>query len=237
MRVKFKSLDFDLELHPDYVSCLEIHSKTYFSKVILSLISQMGEEAEEPYFLFNEAGKSIGVKNKLIIFNSLPLVPAADKKALSNIWDKVSKDMKLDDDSYNEFVRLTNRMLEIIRLHSLGMHSDLDFVLELDEKLVMKCFGFEPNSFNSLELVDNLISYFEMLLDSDSVKPIVFVNLKSFLDKNGLEELAESAFLNKIPLLLLESSCDLNRYAREEKIVVDQDFIVFDQRKLSGQDA
>ena len=234
MNLKFKSLDFELELDCDYFNCLEIHNKVYFNKVIMSLISQLGEEAEEPYFLFNKKGKSVAVKNKIIILNSLPLVPVADKKTLSNLWDKVSQNMRLDGDSYNEFIDLTNRMFEIIRMHSLGMHSHLDFMVELDEKLVMKCFGLEPNSFNSSELVENIISYFEMLLDSDSVKPIIFVNLKTFLDRDGLEELAESAFFNKIPLLLLESCCDLNSYAREKKIIVDQDFIVFDQRKLTG---
>ena len=234
MNLKFKNMNFEIELTPNFVNCLEVQNKEYFSRITLALLSQLGEVACEPYFLFNDKGKSVSVKNKLIVINTLPQIPVADKKSLSGVWDAISNDMRLDIESYDEFMSLANRMFEIIRIHSLGLHSSMDFMLEFDEKLVMKCFGFEPDSATSDKLIDNLIAFFEILIDAGSIKPVVFVNLKNFLTKNQLELVAEQAFLNKIPLLLLESSCDSNKYEREQKIVVDQDLIVFDQRGNAG---
>lgn len=234
MKLKFSSCDFEVDLSNGCATCVEIHNKTYFTRIVYSLLSGLGEEALEPYFLFDEKGKSINTKSNLIVINNLPLAPTSDKKIISKIWDEVAVEMKNDIEAYDEFISLANRMFDIIRIHSFGLHSQMNFDIELDERVLMKTFGFSPQCANEARLIDNLISFFEMLVDGYCVKPIVFVNLKEFLDKKDFEALLENSFLNKIPLILLESCGDSENYEREEKIIVDQDFIVFDQREFTG---
>ena len=234
MILKFAKMDFGINLCAGRTTCLEIQNKEYFTRVVYSLLSEMGEEAEEPYFLIDKTGKSVGVKSKLIVINNLPCIPTADKKIIASICAEVSAEMQQDIASYDEFTELAGKMFAIVRQHAFGLHSDFDFMVEFDEKLLMKCFGFGPNLDGCARLLDNITAFFEMLVDGRCIKPIVFINLKNFLDKNGLEAVFEQAFFNKIPLLLLESSCDLEHYEKEEKVVVDSDFIVFDLRHETG---
>ncbi|ERL10494.1 CRISPR type II-A/NMEMI-associated protein Csn2-like protein [Olsenella profusa F0195] len=110
---------------------------------------------------------------------------------------------------------------------SLGMtmHAEYDFEIEWDMQRFVKAFGFGVDRSSQQSVLDSCIDFLSLSLDAGVTQCIVFVNLKTFLTKRGLEVFFEHVFFTNIPVLLLERWTDDMIYDHESKRVIDLDFI------------
>ncbi len=56
-------------------------------------------------------------------------------------------------------------------------------------------------------------------------KALLFVNLKTFLTEKEVARFYERVFFHELRVLMLENDADMNSYALEDKMVVDQHFL------------
>ena len=226
MKLQFLRSSCLLEIQPSRPLIYQFESPNLFSRVVQSLTSELGEDAIEPYIVWDDKDKRINPKKAFVVVNSLPCIPVDDSliKALfqriDNLFNGVP-DLKscLEDDwaQLQKLILGTNQ----------GYNGFYTFNREFDLIKLLKLFGYSPLIDLSNELLDNCMRYLELCADAQLDKPIVFVNAFRFFTDNELKLLYEKAIFNKIPLLLLESGLSYRIVANEQCISVDQQFIEY----------
>ena len=91
----------------------------------------------------------------------------------------------------------------------------------------MKAYKFSPVGLGDSTFLDNCIRFIDFCVDVALETPVVFVNLKSFLAENELQELVDHTIFSNISLILLESWKSGSTIEHERKTVIDQHFVVF----------
>ena len=69
--------------------------------------------------------------------------------------------------------------------------------------------------------------FMNYVVDVAPHQPVAFMNLKRFLGNRDYEEFCRTVFCQKMTVLLIECSCNAERYEYESVLLVDQDFIEF----------
>lgn len=225
MILKFLRFESELHLSTGQVSTLQVEDRALFARMVTALLSEKGEEAVEPYGLWNDDGKKCSARNALLVLDALPSVPLTDRKLLTKLYahiaSAIGSDVTLAD-------TITSAMLGLEDL-LVGQNSELwgtyEFALTWDVPQLLKAFTLQPYTEEGQPLVEQLVSFFGLCADIELSKPLVLVNAKSFFAENALDLLAEQSFFYGIPLLMLESWQDATQYSWERKTCVDQWFL------------
>ena len=229
MNLKFARFDSVLCLDDASISTLEVHDRALFTRLVASLISELGDRAVEPYFLF-EGEKQVAPKGKMLILNNLPSLPLRDRALEKLLYQRIAADILegadpiITRDEWEDFGRT---ITEKIRMQSLEMWGTYDFGVDWEVDTFLKAFAFGLDEDPSAAFLDNLIRFFGLCVDIGMKKPLVLVNVKSFLEENDLEELFSQAIFHGIPLLLMESWVDHRVFGCEKKMRIDQRLLEF----------
>lgn len=224
MRLSFSGLDDPLDIPPGRGTTLEIANAELFSRICLSLREGEGRQALEPYTLWDD-DKELSPKDAMIFIESPLELPWNSKPLLGTVIKRFQAAL-MEDESLRTSIEQSAADI-ISKYMSLGMtmHAEYDFEIEWDMQRFVKAFGFGVDRSSQQSVLDSCIDFLSLSLDAGVTQCIVFVNLKTFLTKRGLEAFFEHVFFTNIPVLLLERWTDDMIYDHESKRVIDLDFI------------
>lgn len=224
MKLHFNGFESDIPIEPGLITVLEIHNQTLFRRIALSLSSEEGYAALEPYSLW-DGEKELSPHGSFLKIAS-PLDFLGQTKTLETLLYSVIEDLVYEDDAMRLKIQsLGEEICTLIQQQSYEMDGNYNFKLDWNIKNYLKAFGFGIEVLEDASYLDNLMNFLNAIKDLRVNKPLVFFNLKTFLSKNELSELYERIFFLKIPVLLLENKQDTIRYNGEKKIVVDLHFL------------
>lgn len=229
MKIKFARFSSLLDLDAGHVLTLEVVERTLFARIVMSLTSELGEKAIEPYFMF-DGERSVAPRGKLLFLDNLPELPLRDRAFEKALYEKLAEevaDMPGLEQGMQEIEARGRTLSDDIRSRSLGMWGTYDFEVHWDLMAYLKAFGFGVRLDGSETFLERCISFFGLCVDIGFNKPLVAINLKSFLSKNELEKLFGQAIFHGIHLVLLESWKDENVYDSERKIRIEQGLLEF----------
>lgn len=228
--MKFQLLRFGegIELGGGKVAALEIEDRHLFTRTVRAVLSEQGKDAEEPYQLWSDSGKAISPKKAMTVVNALPIVPYDNKTLVGKLHAKVGQMIEGDFELEEKLQTLGTGIADVIEDVGIALWGNYAFENSWDLGLFLKAFGYRPNCGDVETLLENCIRFFGLCADVDQTMPITMVNAKAFFDAKELEELYSQAIFLGTPLLLLESWHDVTRYDQERKMVIDQDFLVWE---------
>ena len=226
MKLVIEGFDEPILIGDGQIAVLEIHDKRLYARVCQSLISEKGENAVEPFSLWNDDGDKRGARNAILAIPSPFELPWSDRSLLGDLQDIVEGVCIADDQARRRIDESAHRLREDVAGLGLRLQSDYEFALEWDLGKFLKSFDFSVDEDPSEPLLDSLIKFIKFASDIQCRQIILFMNLKSFLEKEELEEFYREAFFCDLNILLLESAPDGNLYEHERKTVVDQDFLL-----------
>lgn len=224
MRLLIEGLDV-VEIGGGPVGVLEVHDKRLFARVCRSLISEQGEAALEPYSLWDAEGGKLSARNAILAAVDPFDLPWGDRALLGDLQDVVEEMYAADDQARRRIDESARRLREDVVELGLRLQSEYEFAVEWDLGKFLKSFDFSVEEDPVESLLDNLIKFMKFASDIRCKQVILFVNLKSFLEKSELEEFYREAFLCDLNILLLESIPDPSCYEQERKTVIDLDFL------------
>lgn len=206
------------------VSVLEVHNRTLFARICQSLESELDDEALEPYALWDGEDRRSSKNMFLFIFNPFDL-PWSERALLGEVLERVES-MFTNEDDVRQEIELAGRALSD-RLASLGLRlrSDYAFEVQWEMRKYLKAFDFGVEVDPSDPLFDNLIKFLRFASDATFDRQLVFVNLKSFLSKDDVQEFYREAVFSELNVLLLENAPDDAKYIYERKMSIDEDFL------------
>lgn len=207
------------------VSTLEILDRSVFARFISALLSERGEDAIEPYELWNDSGKRMPPRKALLVVDGLPTLPYDNRTLLSKLYGFVCS--QLENDGVSDAVdELAEKLTELVLDSTNGMWGQYDFGIDWSQTTFMKAFSLMPACSEDNSLLENCIAFLGFCVDIKLNMPLVLVNAKSFFTSEELDQLMEQAVFLGVQVLLVESWHDEVTHLHEEKTVLDQQFIV-----------
>lgn len=227
MNYSFKFARFDpvVEICSDAVSVLEIADRRLFARVVESLRSEAGQCAIEPYHFF-EGTKAVSPKGKLLFLSDLPMLPLHDRMFEKVLYEGITKNFE-DDGRTNDMEVIRENAFSIRRVLegcTLAMWGNYSFGLNWDIAGYLKAFNFGLDIEPGASFLERCISFFGLLVDIRFKKPLIAVNIKSFLSDEEVNQLNEQAIFHGIQMLELESWVDEHPRVTEKKICLEQVF-------------
>lgn len=224
MKLVFAGLERSIELSPGECVTLEVDNQALFTRLVLSLVSEDGRFASEPYSVW-EDDSELSPKDALFLIDNPLRLPWQERSLMGEIVKRMEQEY-LEDEGLRRNVdalqRLINAQLAVLEF---GMNADFELSQEWDFKRYLKFVGFGVFYQQSKSFLDNLINFLSLALDAGEKRTLVFVNLKTFLSKNDFRLFLEQVYFQKSSVLLLENKHDRLVYEHEKKRLIDQHFI------------
>lgn len=219
MIIKLFCFDGQLEISDEQVATLEIANRDCFRRIIKELKGLTENEIHE--IIISLDNELVEPKDIETIFDTYS-VKVNDKNYLTKLYKSIENYFnKLDDNlfSLNELsahitLNFNNLIfgypLDLVSKTQLGIKDYLKF---LDVKLSADDESFQDN-------VNQLISANRML---GFAKVFVFVNFKSMMSQQEIQNIINIAVRARCPLVLLENTFDERVFKDEKKLSVDND--------------
>ena len=224
MILKLLRFDGELSIGPEKVTTLEIENRHVFSRVASSLISERGEEAVEPYAIWDDAGKKKTAKGAFLVLSSLPELPLNDRTLLSKLYAKLAGSIRDDIELSDKIAGTTAELKNYFLDENIELWGQYEFGSTWDVAQVLKSFSFRPAADDDQTLLERMVNLFGLCADVNLGKPILLINAKSFFEPEELSEVASQAFFYGCPLMMLESWTDDSTHDWEQKTCIDQWF-------------
>ena len=225
MRLVFDGLEKAIEIQAGRPVVLQVENQAFFSRLIQAMATQEGRYAIEPYSVWNDESE-ITPKMATLLISDVFDLPWSDRSLLGEVVKRIEKDL-VDEEARLDLEKterlLTSRLMSL----SAGLSADYTFGIEWDLGRILKMLGFCVDAMPGYKLIDNLITFLSLALDSKCQKILIFVNLKTFLTKNELKLFYEHVFYTGAHVVLFENKQDNNNYQHERKYTVDQDFLEY----------
>lgn len=223
MIIKFARIDSAIDIDAEKVTVLEVGDRKLFARVVASLLSELGDQAVEPYHLFI-GERAVSPKGKLLFLNDLPNLPIKERAFEKLLYERVAHDLfeapGMEQDA-ERIEALGGLLEEELTRREFGLWGRYGFDVHWELMTYLKAFGFGVRCDDTDSFLERCIKFFGLCVDIGYNKPLVAVNLKSFLEEIDLRELYEQAFFHGISLVLLESWRDATVYSNERKICLE----------------
>lgn len=225
MKLCFAGIETPIVICSQSVAVLQIENRALFSRICQSLLSYEGEDAIEPYAMWEEDGKPIAPKGAYMLIPTPLELPWKHKLLLGGLHLRLEEMMSEDYCVRDELERAGLKLSELVTQLGFQLNADYAFALEWNMRNYLKAFDFRVDIEEDARLFENLMQFFDHAADMRIDIALVFVGLKSFLQDEELAMLYERAFFLGIKLLLLENAGSEFALEGEEKVIIDQDFL------------
>ena len=203
----------------NYKSCeWIIESPKLFSKYLQELYRQ--SEGEEGNFILSDEDKEISIDKYVEVIVNPFCVNINDKKILNKLYTQLAE-LAYAEDMYLLTQEIQSKLKDyVFQLEHMGSYI-LEMDSEVDATAIFKVLGVRIDNYSE-NFFENINLYIKVITELLKKKVIVFINLKSFLEKDQIKQLTETAIHNEVRLLFLENhqrdfSADFTRY------IIDKD--------------
>ncbi len=227
MKIVFEGLDHPIELRKDQISTLVVENRTLYARICESLISEKGDAAREAYTVWDETDREIRPRSAFLVVESPFSLPWKHRALAGQLHNRIAA-LLLENEEIREEVQRCTRALnsELCGL-SFQLHGDYDFGAEWDLVNYLKMMAFDREEAKANTLLENLIQFIELASDVGNTRAIVFINMRTFLEKKELLELVESILFHETKALFLENKAIEIYSDLETEYVIDQRFIEY----------
>lgn len=233
MRISFVGFEHPIDMTSSCVHVLQIANEALFARVVESLLSGRGARAIEPYTLWGDDGEELQPSVALITIANPFELPWRHKSLMGMLNSRIEDMLLIDEDMRFQLQELNAELCSCVNKMGFQLNADYGFKVEWRLSQYLKAFSYGIDLAGSTSLLDSLIQFIDMSADMAIKEALVFVNLKTFLTINELDDLYDRVFLRGIRILLLENHESRVHHAIERKMVVDQHFIEYEVKPWS----
>ena len=206
-----------VELRENQVVVLILESPGCMCKMVNNLRCQC--EGGEGMFVLSESGTIMKIEKYMGLVVDPFSLRFNERKYLNKLYGQLEQ-YAVDHMERKEIIHAEIVLLLDYILRS-SPYDGIEFNLELDWTELFKIYNVhfqEPEG----ELEQQITEYIKLLAHLTEVKVLCLVNIKSFVSEEGLEEIYQMAFYNKVQLILIEK-VECERRPDEKIFIIDRD--------------
>ena len=217
LKIVHTHFDEPISIDDEVVMVLVEENPNEFYYVVQELMKQINGESGDFVFTINE--KIINPEKVGTIISDVFNFDINDKKILNLIYKKLEKS-SYDSDIVSQISLVNNQVINY--LDTLIFKEN--FSLEYEEISPIEIFKASSLKIrNDYEnLVEKIVSYINLMVELKNCKFFVFVNLKSVINNDELLQIYKHCKLEKVGLLLIESS-ERSRLKNEKMVIITED--------------
>ena len=225
MKLVFSGLESPVVIERRAVKTLEVENCHLFTNLCRSILSGKGD-AIEPYSLWDDEGEEITPANSMLVVSDPLRLPWDSKELLGKLLDTMDNLLREDEETVQSLEEYGSYLSSVILRAAHQFGCDYRFAIEWGARQYLKAFGFSVDRCETDSYLD-LMKFLDFASDMGLEKLLVFINLKTFLEKTEYELFLERAVFLGFHVLLLENKRDCLKHSFEDKMVVDQHFLEF----------
>ena len=216
MKLVNSKYGLDIEFVENRITTLVVEKPKYMSDIIQNIMCQING-LEGSFVLSDE--KNIKFEKDVIFITEPFHVDLNGKKIINKLYGQLENITKELTEDYDVINRNIIKSLE--KITDGITYNNLKYNLEFDWKELFKLYDVKvEENYESLE--EKLEEYIKILSGILCPKLVIFLNFKSYLEQEQMENLVMSSFYNKVPLLLIESN-ETYQMENEKVFIVDKD--------------
>ena len=221
MKLVYTELEQQLVFQENKVNVLVIEQKELFRRMIQELDKQIS--GEEGGFVLSDNNKTMKIDKEICLILNPFALDINSRKALTGLYNELGK-LGLNEENYLKTCSLKGQIAEYIYC----LLNQVDYALRFQDDFNLQSLfkalevEFEAGEENFLE---GLVYFMDVCSKFQKVKILAFVNLKTYLTNDELQNFYKEAFFRKMNLLLLENSVG-QELAEEVVCIVDGDLCV-----------
>ena len=217
IQISHVHLETPLIISDEYVQLLIIENPTEFYNMVADLDGQF--EGQEGVFVFSQDGQIVSASKYGAMISDLFHFDLNDKKLLNLLYKRLDSVAFGDKFAYlNELTAKTVSFLEELSF-------TVPFALDYDEPQpsdYLKASGIKfAKVYETIE--EKIVCYINALIELKQCEFFVFVNLKSVLSDEKLEEISAHCRAEQVGLLIIEDSKRRKLLSREKAIIITED--------------
>ncbi len=227
MKIAFAGLDIPVEICRRGVTILQVKNEALFARICHSLLSFKGDEAVEPYSIWDDEGCEMKAASALLVIANPFELPWRHRSLMGSLHGRLEQELLVDEEMRLRIQELGLALASSV--HELGfqLNANYGFSVEWNLSSYLKAFSYEVEVPETASLLDNILSFIDLGADMAIDKAFVFINLRTFLTKNDMIALQERLFFHGMSALLLEGNPIVPHMDAVRKYVIDQDFVEF----------
>lgn len=217
MKLIYDPLLLNIDLQDAFLNEIVIEKTDKFAEFVLDLYNQsMGKEGYLK--IFDDKGQ-IKLKGDLnLIFNPVNL-NLNSKKFLYTLYNGAAQLLNESSELKSEIMNVCIRFFETFRQNI--DHADITYELEPDFSEIFKAWGLAYEN-ESERFEQRLFSFLKLYSFAYPEQPLVFIQLRDYLDSQTFKELLKMISYLQITVILIETKIHL--FYEEEKVtIVDND--------------
>lgn len=196
------------------------------SNVFYSMISQLKNQIEgfDGEFILSNSCEEISVQKSMDLIINLFSLDINCKKVINRLYDQISK-LAVSEDFYLKTEEIRNLVSVYISNLAYEFKQDICYNDQFDLKSILKMT--EVKFFDDYEnIVEKIIDYMDIINEYCGINTFVFVNLKTFLSKEEIDNVYSYAVYNKVNIILFENNIIKKRGDIERYTIIDDDLCV-----------
>ena len=210
-------LETQLIISDEYVQVLIVEKPTEFYNMVSDLDGQF--EGREGVFVFSADGKIISAVKYGAMIADLFHFDLNDKKLLTLLYKR------LEDVAFGEKIALFNELTAKAVTFLEDVSFFVPFALEYDEPQpsdYLKASGLKfAKTYDSLE--EKIVCYINALIELKQCEFFIFVNLKSVVSDEKLEQIYAHCRAEQVGLLLIEDGKRRKLLSCEKAVIITED--------------
>lgn len=225
MNIRFAGSERLIVVDRGRATTLCVENKTLYARIVASVLSNAGEQAIEPYVLWEGSRGNLVPKDVFLSVVDPFNLPWGHRLLSAGLLERAESYLYEDDDIRLMLERLNNQLQNKIAGLSLQMHSEYAFALEWSMLRYLKAFGYGIDLEEGQSLFDNIMKFVSYVADSSFKGVVVFVNLGTFLSINQVKQIHERVNFLNLTILFLENRYGKDVVACDEEYYIDQDLL------------
>jgi CRISPR-associated protein Csn2 len=219
MKLVYPDFEQQILLEENMVNVLHIENPEYYVQIIQELNNQIN--GEEGKFVLSENEKIYPIKKNVdIIINPFNL-DFGNKKFINAIYTEL-QEIAQNETNYKS----TSETISILMNYIVELVDKVDYPLSINDNIdiveLFKCVNLKLNC-NEGGLIEQLVSYIELLNGILRIKLVVLVDIKRFMAEKTYLLFIETLLAKKINILLLENGNNYFAKEYERVIIIDKD--------------
>ena len=212
--------NFELDMKENLVAVLSVENPSAYARIVGTIWQQVnGQDGD---FILSDSDKMMSISKEMdCIFNPFSL-ECNSKKILTKLYQELKSQ---SDSAMQEETGVLNR--DIINyldklLQTVPYNLKYNFDINIIDIFKMYDVGIE---IQAESLLENIVEYLKVASKICNISTFVFIDLKHYLSTEDLERLYESAFYEKINLVMIEP-VHTERLNSEKCWIIDKDLCI-----------
>lgn len=228
MKLVFEKYDLTIPFVENQVTVISIESPRAYSEIIGDLWNQIN--GGDGRFVLSEKDKMYSLSKEIVIIYNPFALSCNDKKILGKLYQEMNQIVK--EEYYEQKAEVNKIIIEFLDEVVKQVPYNIMYDLELDVANLFKIYNIQMDT-NSESLLEEIINYIKAMHRICEIDKYVFIDLKSYLMEDELQELYEFCFYEKVYLIIIES-IHTQQYKSEKCWIIDKDLCTIDLSEYSN---